>query len=197
MLSVFHCYCVCSSMYSTVLFLMNDFLPTHAHTHACTHTRTRTHACTHAHTHTHTHTHTHHIAHATCTNMRTHRHNDTYFHLNACIPKRPTSASTHMQVPIQVVNLTSQVYYLWITKRKKNDSDKDDIDMWSDNEQGANLHQVTLASMQREIDSLKEQLTKANKVTLKASTQNIKLCPVQITLTFTQKLEKPWILHTK
>ena len=104
--------------------------------------------------------------------MCTHRHNDTYFHLHACTPKRPTSASTHTLVPIQVVNLTSQVYYLWITKRKKNDSDKDDIDMWSDNEQGANLHQVTLASMQREIDSLKEQLTKANKVTLKPSTDH-------------------------
>ena len=72
---------------------------------------------------------------------------------------------------IQVVNFTSQVYYLWITKRKKNDSDKDDIDMWSDSDQGANLHQATLASMQGEIDSLKEQLTKANKVLLKNCAQ--------------------------
>jgi gamma-aminobutyric acid type B receptor len=53
-----------------------------------------------------------------------------------------------------------KVFYHCIVKRRKGEKSEDESNIWSGSEEVSNLHRVTLASMQNEIDSLKHQLAR-------------------------------------
>ena len=71
-------YTLISQMHTTVIWINNEQMYTHADTRIHTHTHTLTHTNTRARAHTHTHTHTHTYKHA---RARTHTHTHTHAHL--------------------------------------------------------------------------------------------------------------------